>query len=290
MTPFLEHEKTWSHLKKLFHQGRLPHAMLFCGPEGVGKKLVAQALAERILDCEGKVLKEHPDLTEIEPTGSSIKIDQIRELKASLPFAPFKAKARVILLHEAHLMRTGAANALLKSLEEPPQNNYFILISHAEGLIPSTIRSRTQIFRFGPLSEETLKKILQRLGTSLPDSMLPWAQGSVSLAQTIAEAQDLVPALRSLFPSREAIHFAQAHALSQEVSESSQVRPFLKTLLLALHQVLTHQRKNQKYDFDLLHFADRILALEQGLRQNINPKMNLTRLLMHFQEPQASRL
>lgn len=290
MTRFLEHEANWKHLNELLNQGRLPHALLFSGPEGVGKKLVAQALAEKILACEGEDIKGHPDLIEIEASGNTIKIDQIRELKAGLPFAPLKAPARVILIHDAHRMGIGAANALLKSLEEPPQNNYFILISHGSGLIPSTIRSRTQIIRFAPLSQGTLKKILQKLESPLPESMLPWAQGSVSLAQTIAEAKDMVPSLRSLFPSREGIHFAKAHALAQEVSDSGQVPAFLKTLLLALHQVLIHERKNQKYDFDLLDFADRILAMEGGLRQNINPKMNLTRLLMHFQEPQASRL
>jgi len=289
MKNFLDHDRQWEQLTQLFQEGRLPHGLLFTGPEGVGKRQVALDLARTMLEC-GTNPAEHPDFISLEPEGKSIKIDRIREIKATLPYAPLRGRCRIILINDAHLMRAGAANALLKSLEEPPEGNYFILITHALGWIPSTIRSRCQIFRFAPLQESHLRKILAEQNIDLPEAMLPWTQGSVSLSRIISEAKDRVPSLRSLFPSREGIHFGQAYELAQSVAETGQVEPFLQTLLLALHQVMVGPRKNQKYDFDLLTFADRILEIQGGLRQNINPKINLTRLLMHFQEPKESRL
>ncbi len=289
MSDFLDHESRWEELSNLWSKARLPHGLLFTGPEGVGKKQVAMALAKTILKANAH-LEGHPDFVHLEPEGGILKIDTIRQIKAALPFAPLKGDSRVILINDAHTMRTGAANALLKSLEEPPPGNFFIIITHALGWIPTTIRSRCQIFRFAPLQNKNLETLIKKLEIDLPPAMIPWAQGSIRMAQVIASAKDSVPSLRSLFPSREGIQFPQAYELAQAVADSGQVPAFLQTLLLALHQVMVGPRKNQKYDFDLLTFGDRILAIQNGLRQNINPKINLTRLLMHFQEPRESRL
>ncbi|MDX1387329.1 MAG: hypothetical protein R3257_07030 [bacterium] len=249
---------------------------------------MARALAEKILETEDR-LEDHPDFFLVEPDNGRIKIDTIREIKKSLPFEPLKGRGRVVLINNAHTMNHSAANALLKSLEEPPVGTFFILVSHAPGWLPQTIVSRTQKFRFSPLSPEALEKILRKEERELPAGMLPWAQGSAALALTLAQIKDQVPSLRSLLPSREALSFDGAYALSQEIAEAAQVNQFLQALLLATHQVLTGPRKNQKYDFDLLNFCDRILAIQGALRQNINPKLNLHRLLMYFQEPKLSR-
>lgn len=288
MTPFLEHQPQWENLQKLWDKGRLPHAMLFLGPEGIGKQLVARALAKKVLGDEAR-LEEHPDFYRVEPENGRIKIDTIREIKRALYFEPLKGRGRIVLINNAHTMNVSAANALLKSLEEPPHGTFFILISHAPGWIPQTIISRSQKIRFSPLSKEGIEKILKNEGMELPAGMLSWAQGSAALALTLAQIKDQVPSLRSLLPSREALSFDGAYALSQNIVDASQVNQFLQALLLATHQVLTGPRKNQKYDFDLLNFCDRILAIQGALRQNINPKMNLHRLLMYFQEPKLSR-
>ena len=289
MSSIIGHDKTLKTLSELFETGRLPHALLFVGPEGVGKQKVARVLSQKILASEGPP-DQHPDFILVEPENQRIKIDTIREIKKNLRYAPLKANARIVLINDAHTMNAAAANALLKSLEEPPQETYFFLVTHAPGWIPKTIISRTQKFRFSPLSEKQIAHILQAEDIALPPALLQWAQGSPLQALNLAKIQDQVPSIRSLLPSREAIGYDGAYALAQATSDEKQTIPFLRALLSATHQILTGPRKNNRYDFDLLNFADRILEMRTQLRQNINPKIHLTRLLLYFQEPKESRL
>ena len=147
----------------------LPHALLFTGPSGIGKEKVAWALAQSLL-CG----KQHPacgecaaclkveqrnnlDVLYIEPDGLYIKVDAIRYISRFVSLQSF-SPARVVIIASAHLMNLQAANSLLKILEEPPENIYFILISSHLSALPVTIRSRVQTLRFLPLSVEELQE------------------------------------------------------------------------------------------------------------------------------------
>lgn len=289
METILGHEDILKKLLNLLEENRLPHALLLVGPEGIGKQKVARILSQKLLGTSGNP-DEHPDFHLVEADNGRIKIDTIREIKKLLNYSPLRGNSRVVLINDAHSMNAAAANSLLKSLEEPPKGTYFILITHASGWIPKTIVSRTQKIRFSPLSTEQIKGILKTEGISLSPALIPWAQGSPLAALTLAQVQDSVPSIRSLIPSREAIGYDGAYALAQATAEENQTLPFLQALLSATHQILTGPRKNNRYDFDLLNFADRILEIRNLLRQNINPKIHLTRLLLYFQEPIESRL
>ena len=283
----LGHQSQINHLNTLWQSGRLPHALLLTGPEGVGKRLVALELIKQILQT--KSLENHPDFFLIEPEEGRIKVEGMREIKRTLAFTPLKASHRVLLINDAHTFNIAAANALLKSLEEPPVGTYFILISHAPGWLPRTIISRCHTLRFSPLSSEDVNKILQEENTELPEAMLPWAQGSPLKARQLSQIGSILPSLRSLLPSREALNFSSAYGLASRVVEENLLEPFLNGLLASAHQVLTRPRKNDSYDFDLLVFADRIVEISSALRQNIQPKLHLNRLLLFFQEPKENR-
>jgi hypothetical protein len=283
----LGHDSQINHLNAQWHSGRLPHALLFTGPEGIGKKLVACELVKQILGAPS--LENHPDLFLIAAEEGRIKVEVVREIKRALAFPPFKAPHRVVLINDAHAMNASAANALLKTLEEPPAGTYFILITHAPGWLPRTIVSRCQTLRFSPLPIDTTRKILREEKIEIPEEMIPWVQGSPLKARLLARIAPTLPSLRSLLPSREAMNFSAAYALASGVVEQDQVEPFLSGLLASTHHVLTHPRKNDRYDFDLLVFADRILEMSTGLRHNIQPKLHLNRLLLFFQEPKESR-
>jgi len=293
---FIGHQKTYQKLLDLHQSGRLPHALLFLGPEGIGKQRVARQLARQILKAEPSSPEDppleatHPDFILLEPEGGRIKIDTIREIKKNLNYAPLKGESRVVLMTDAHTMNAAAANALLKSLEEPPPGTFFILVTHALGWLPRTIVSRSQKILFPPLNPSEMMQVLQKLEVEIPEEMISWAQGSPLKALQLAEVQEGLPSLEDLFPSPKALGFDGAQSLSQAVTDEEAIPAFLGGLLASTHHCLTSSQPGHPLAFDLLHFSDRILEIRNLLRQNINPKIHLTRLLLHFQEPLESRL
>jgi DNA polymerase-3 subunit delta' len=161
-------------LDSALDSGRLPHALLFSGPAGTGKRETARRLALSLLcdtrkrrgcgscrSCTKVSRGSHPDLLWIEPDGQFIKIEQVRGLIRSLGFRPLEASARLAVLIEADRLMDAAANALLKTLEEPPGHTTLVLISSKpEALLP-TIRSRIQRLSFRPLGDAAVEQALR---------------------------------------------------------------------------------------------------------------------------------
>ena len=161
------HDKPKNLLRGILKHRNIPHAFLFCGQDGIGKKKTAQEMV-KYLFCETgtacgscrpcmKLEKGiHPDLVLIE-SEESIGIDRSRLLRKEISEHPFESEKRAIIIDNAETLTTEAANALLKTLEEPPPFNHFFLITSAEQEVPLTIRSRcTRVF-FPPLTTAQLK-------------------------------------------------------------------------------------------------------------------------------------
>lgn len=152
---------------------RLPHALIFSGPEGVGKSLVAKELA-KALNCEKDGIDpcdecstcrridslNHPDVSWVKPVGGSIKIEQIRSLRSQISLRPYEARYKVYIIDNAEAMTEEAQNAFLKTLEEPPPRSYLILISSKPQSLLPTISSRCQVLRFRTLNFERIKDAL----------------------------------------------------------------------------------------------------------------------------------
>lgn len=160
-------------LRHAFEKNRVSHAYLFEGPEGVGKKTTALAFAELLL-CQEPVGSEacgvcnschmmaagmHPDLIIVAPDGKSIKIKQIRELRTRLGVSSRQGGYTVVVIEAADTMGIEAANALLKTIEEPQGPTVFLLLATSMRL-PQTILSRVQRIHFRPLSEKVLVRLL----------------------------------------------------------------------------------------------------------------------------------
>lgn len=171
------HDENIKVLKAMLEDGRVPHALLFVGPEGVGKAVVANVFAAGLLcTCDG--LKPcgscpscrqarnmcHPDLIRMSPDGASIKIDQVRELQRETALAPYYGQRRVGIIDAAETMTTQAANSLLKTLEEPVGDTVFILLSSARQQLLDTIISRCRIMPFHALSDDILSQALVERG------------------------------------------------------------------------------------------------------------------------------
>src|SRR5579872_1556857 len=154
----------WESLLVRKNQDRLPHALLFSGVDGVGKKELAQKFANYLLchspqkngactqcrACHLQQAKSHPDFMYVMPEEKAqfIKIDQIREVVSFVNSTAMLNGYRVIVIHPADAMNIYAANALLKTLEEPTPNTLLILICHQGLRLPATITSRCQKINF----------------------------------------------------------------------------------------------------------------------------------------------
>ena len=178
----LGHPRLRGLLARAVGRRRLPPALLFSGPSGVGKKTLALAVGRALL-CEGDdgdacdgcaacsraARGLHPDAILVEPDGASIKIEQVRDAVREIAGRPFEGRARAFVFDEAHLVTEQAQNALLKSLEEPPATSHVFLVTASPQALLPTIRSRCQTLRFSPLPQSLLETHLRETSGLSPD-------------------------------------------------------------------------------------------------------------------------
>lgn len=138
-------------LSRAIDQGRISHAYLLTGPRGVGKTSIARILAHEINNLPYSDEKIHLDIIEID-AASNNGVDDVRELRDRIQLAPVSANKKIYIIDEVHMLSKQAFNALLKTLEEPPEHVIFILATTDLDKLPATIVSRTQRFAFRPIS------------------------------------------------------------------------------------------------------------------------------------------
>lgn len=181
------HQQQQAIFEQALASGRLHHAWLLAGPQGIGKRRFADVMAARLLGPESQRLMaagSHPDLRAIIPpeTGkgsatSAIVVDQLRELGPFLHSHPSLARYRVLIIDPVDSMNTSAASAFLKELEEPRPHSLFLLISHAPGRLLPAIRSRCRLLRFQPLDVADVRAVLALARPDLEDSRLDELSG-----------------------------------------------------------------------------------------------------------------
>ncbi len=219
----IDQDRAIHFLRVLLHKGTIPHALLFSGPEGVGKQTTALAFAmaanceqygssDRIViehpeasigsakfpvescgscrSCRKIVSANHPDIIRIQAQGQMIRIAQIRDLRYMLSMKPHEARLRVVIIGDAHTMNPEAGNALLKVLEEPPDRTVLILTALQKSDMLPTINSRCVHLRFKPISAKFLSSLLtETYGVDAPDAQIlsVLANGSFSRAVAFKE-------------------------------------------------------------------------------------------------------
>ena len=158
----LGQEHVTSVLKRALEKSKIAHAYLLTGPRGVGKTSVARILAHEINRLPYDENFTHLDIIEID-AASNNGVDDIRNLREKAQVAPTSAPKKIYIIDEVHMLSKAAFNALLKTLEEPPEHVVFILATTDADKLPSTILSRVQQFYFHPIRADVMAKQLQNI-------------------------------------------------------------------------------------------------------------------------------
>ncbi|WP_448584191.1 DNA polymerase III subunit [Thermocrinis sp.] len=285
-------------VEKAYRQGRIPQAILFYGKEGVGKREIAFELAQAILclkkqyppcgSCSScrlvkdffsipeeklKVFGEsssgkdvflylqgdHPDFICVKPEKTEIKVDQIRAVKDFVYIKPALSNKKVVLIQGAETMNPYAQNALLKVLEEPPNDTFFILVCSNINKILPTIKSRCFLLEIPPL---TMNELAEKTGINDP-TLLELADGSLELLNQIKEKKELVEtALKFLNGD---ILTAYNIAIKLDDFSEEEQRLFLKVLAFLIHKKYLKER-DDSYKLIL----DRLYSSMEYLGRGLN--------------------
>ncbi len=283
----------------------LPHSLLFCGQEGIGKKLFAITLAKNLLctthnacgscsSCIQIAHNTHPDVIAVEPNekgnipiGSDDQEGTIRWLIGRVSLASVH-DARVIIINDAHCMNMQSQNALLKTIEEPPANTYIILISSERNQLLPTIRSRVAEYVFHPLSDSDLASILTEKGVDEQklNSIIPVAGGSASYALALAD-DTIFSQLKEAY-SAISDFVCKPVVFSYELSHIIQAIGAYTTIDLLINMFRLHcsSTKNtmpwlctELDQTQAIEIIKILLELRRGIPHNINIRMALKGML-----------
>lgn len=312
----------WQELVKQHNQKRLPHAMIFAAPEGLGVLQLVSQLSQLLLcknpvenspcgqctSCELLKAGSHPDLHSltVEDKKTVITVDQVRDLIATLSETAHQSGYRIAVIQPAHLMNKASANALLKTLEEPGSDTLLILITERVSALPATVRSRCLIVNISAPSEEVALDFVQE---NYPDNTKtdlvavrmaqnrPLQALEILKSGTMQERQDFFAYLQGLSNKR-----LEPTSLYNRFNDKNKLLVFCDWMLGLVsdcekHQAGIEMSKLQNSDQHLLIEALDHITIEQRFQwhkslletkrvllssSNINPKLLLDDMLLNW--------
>lgn len=304
------HRAEWQRVTEMLSQDRLPHALLLSGPQGIGKALFARRLAAALVcqdeeigmrpcghcqACRLSAAGTHPDVHWVAPEeeGKRIRIDAVRELIDRSTLTTQTQGRRVFVISPADTMNRAAANALLKTLEEPVASSNLLLVSSAPHQLPATILSRCQKLAFRPVEHTQAASWLASVKPDSPSAAaLSLAGGAPLLARRFLE-DDRLEQARGLVEDMLALKNRSANPILIAGAWTEQgiqvILDELKRVIIDLVQLscaegsprlfLESRRENLQTLMENIHlqelfkFMDELCALERQLSHNLNPQM-----------------
>lgn len=307
LVPYPWQQPQWQRLMEQHSISKLPHAFMLTGQKGIGKRHLALSLAYYMLcaspkselpcgTCKGCELNRaatHPDFILVEPedTGKAIKIDQVRALSEFLGKTSQQGGYKVAVIEPAEAMNINAANALLKSLEEPSGKTLLLLISHVTSGVMPTIRSRCQLLVLSaPLLEQSLPWLQPLVGDGNASELLGFANGAPLEALELASG-DALECRAALIKGLESIVLGSASPLDiAKAWMSYEPREVLEWVLKWLHGLVSAQLNvSTRIELSpvmlkfasavpaaLLHrFSDKVVDIKRQLQSGANPNKQL---------------
>jgi DNA polymerase-3 subunit delta' len=289
-------EKIADMLESNYRSKKLSHALLFEGPEHIGKKTLALNFCKLLLNNNRENIEKNPDLTILSPnkTDPQITVEKIRELEKSLSLYPHSSKYKITIIEQAEKMTKAASNALLKTLEEPSKATILILITSNSKMILDTIKSRCQRFKFLPVK----RKLLERLFKERTDNksemrrvieMSGYRPGKIiefiDDENKIKKAVSNIKEFAEIAKKGEAERIDRAEALSKEnIEEISSTLDlwtiFLRNALLEEYKGGNYKRENLLGIKKKIYLVNKIK--EDILIKNVNTRLAIENLLLEM--------
>ncbi len=323
------HERLKVLLKASILHDRVAHAYLFHGELGIGKRMAAVLFAQA-LNCDTEYgpdgpdacgscrscvqiqAQTHPDVFVIKPdeerATSQIRIEQIRELEHSIIYRPLIGQWKVCLIDDADRMTLAAANALLKTLEEPPAHSLFLLVSSRPGALPATVRSRCQALRFAaPARTQVVAALI--LKRALPPERAQWlamlteARIGEALKADISDLQARESEFGALTSRKMLASLPDLLSATEGLAKADRAREALAWTARSIRDVLllrvgadqssiTHSPATRELRHmgmeapveGLLTLLERIEAFQRSANRNLNVHLALESILLELRE------
>lgn len=279
-------------LEQAIKNNKVSHSYLYLGTSGIGKKMMAIEFAKSVLCLDEKKhcnrckscvefdSNNNPDFLLIEPDGTSIKIEQIRELQKKIQEKPIISNNKIYIINDADLMTKEAQNCLLKTLEEPPKFATIILIGSNESAFLTTIKSRCMILHFKPIKDIDIKKYLEENYEmkDITQSMLDSFQGSIGKVVILKDKKEQYLKLEELIknlPRKNIIELVKsAEVLYKSKEEIFEMLDYINIVLL----------KMAKIDYKYTRCIEIVENTKKRIRQNANYDMCIDYMLFNMWE------
>ena len=292
-------KKIKKELEEIIKTNSIVHSYMFVGQEGIGKKQFAIEFAKMILctsenqnkckecdSCKKFLSKNNPDYSYIEPDGSSMKISQIRQMQESIYQKPIISNKKVYIINDADKMTTEAQNALLKTLEEPPEYVIIILIVSNEAVMLTTIKSRCMRINFSNIEEQDILNYIIKndIIKNPSNEIIEFCNGSFAKLEKLKNNIENYQTLQAAYTKIITKEYKDIIEVFNNCSILYQEKEDIQSLLEYIIVITYNLTKSEKIDKKYLSAISIIENARRKLNSNSNYDMTIDEMLLKLWE------